>query len=386
VPISFPALRGIFGDSEYFSAILTFGEAARLIEFVEDVDDWLPETDARTKSQRRINQARVERELVPYLTGEPDRFFGAVVVEIRPLPGRLASQTYTVEEDLGGGLARGRLALDGTATLVALDGQHRLRAVQLALREVPTLASDHIAVVFVPFRSIRRSQLLFADLNRFARVPPRSLTLLFSHRDPIVAVANALIAKVPLLEDRVEFESTSLARYSPKFVTFSALYEMTRTLLGAVPHNRRADLIRETDRLTAVWLALSEQIEPWRQLATGREHAAYLRADSLAMHGVGQQAIARVVAGPPAIPSISELSSVDWSLANSAWQGLAVQGRRVTNTPASISLLTSAIRFEVGVPLDRASAENLATLIRARGEPPPEALLFLTRSEEEMTT
>ena len=39
-----PAIRARMGDIEYFSSIMTLGEAARLIQYVEEVDDWTSET------------------------------------------------------------------------------------------------------------------------------------------------------------------------------------------------------------------------------------------------------------------------------------------------------------------------------------------------------
>jgi DNA sulfur modification protein DndB len=378
---TFPVMRGFVGDTEYYSAILTFGEAARMIQFVADVDGWGSQTDARAKTQRQLNETRVERELVPYLLEHTDHFYGAVVAEMRPLPGHDGGVRFTSDRVDPSGLAVGQLELDGTVALCALDGQHRLRSIQLALREVPSLASEHIAVVLVPFRSTRRSQLLFADLNRFARTPSRSLTLLFSHRDPVVRLANEVINLVPLLGDRVELESTTLARFSPRFVTFSTLYEMTKTLIQGHAGGSRAEMIREAHRQAAVWAALTEAVDEWAAVADNSEHPAYLRPRSLAMHGAGQQAIAHVAKRLTA-GGVARLSEIDWSIANPSWQGIAVQGARVFNTPGSISSLAAAVLFELGLPIDRQSAANLGTLIRARGDSPPDQLAAIAAGQE----
>src|SRR4051794_20794166 len=81
---TFPAIRATIGESEFYCSVLTFGEAARLIQFVEDVDDWSSDTDPETKIQRRLNVSRVEREMVPYLLRVKDHFYSALTVEIRP--------------------------------------------------------------------------------------------------------------------------------------------------------------------------------------------------------------------------------------------------------------------------------------------------------------
>src|ERR1700694_3800543 len=81
-----PALRSLMGDLEYYVSTVTFGEAARMVEYVENVDSWTSETPPELKLQRRLNQQRVERELVPYLTSNPDHFYSALTVEVRPAP------------------------------------------------------------------------------------------------------------------------------------------------------------------------------------------------------------------------------------------------------------------------------------------------------------
>src|SRR6187397_1715475 len=123
------------GENEFYCSVLTFGEAARLIQFVEDVDDWSADTDPEAKIQRRLNVSRVEKEMVPYLLTVPDHFYSALTVEIRPaigegFDGRLAFEP--VGPEVVGGMSWGQLVLDGTETLYALDGQHRLKSIQLA--------------------------------------------------------------------------------------------------------------------------------------------------------------------------------------------------------------------------------------------------------------
>src|SRR4051812_47175789 len=130
------------GETEFYCSVLTYGEAARLIQFVEDVDDWSNETDPESKIQRRLNVARVEREMVPYLLTVPDHFYSALTVEIRPAMGE-GFDGHVPFEATGpsiGRMAWGQLVLDGTETLYALDGQHRLKSIQLALRQRPELA------------------------------------------------------------------------------------------------------------------------------------------------------------------------------------------------------------------------------------------------------
>src|SRR6478752_8977243 len=114
---TFPAIRAGMGENEFYCSVLTFGEAARLIQFVEDVDDWSVDTEPESKIQRRLNVARVEREMVPYLVNVPDHFYSALTVEIRPaitegFDGRLAFEP--IGPGVVGGMSWGQLVLDGT--------------------------------------------------------------------------------------------------------------------------------------------------------------------------------------------------------------------------------------------------------------------------------
>src|SRR4051812_6957106 len=291
---TFPAIRAGMGENEFYCSVLTFGEAARLIQFVEDVDDWSADTDPESKIQRRLNVARVERELVPYLLTVPDHFYSALTVEIRPaitegFNGHLPFEP--AGSSIIGGMTWGEIVLDGTETLYALDGQHRLKSIQLAIRQRPELAREQIPVIFVPHRSQRRSQLLFSDLNRFAKSPSKSISLLFSHRDPVVTLAKILMEHVDFLKGRVEVETTSLSKHTPNVMTLSSLYEMTRSLTDGreIVEPLAQD---EIDRHLAIWSGLTSHIEPWRQVVAREEHPAVLRKEYVAMHGVCHQAIA----------------------------------------------------------------------------------------------
>src|SRR6266545_2698614 len=67
-----PAIRARMGDVDYLVTVVTLGEAARMIEYVEQVDGWTPETPPELKLQRKLNVPRVEREMVPYLVASED--------------------------------------------------------------------------------------------------------------------------------------------------------------------------------------------------------------------------------------------------------------------------------------------------------------------------
>ena len=383
---TFPAIRAFMGEGEFYCSVLTYGEAARLIQFVEDVDDWSTDTDPEAKIQRRLNVPRVEREMVPYLLNVPDHFYSALTVEIRPaitdtFDGHLPFEA--IGPSITGGMTWGQLTLDGTETLYALDGQHRLKSIQLAIRQRPELAREQIPVIFIPHRSPRRSQLLFSDLNRFAKSPSKSISLLFSHRDPVVTLAKVLMDRVDFLVGRVEVETTSLSKHTPNVVTLSSLYEMTRSLTeGRTVGDPLAQ--EEVDRQIEIWDSLVRHVEPWRKVAAREEHPAYLRKEYLAMHGVCHQAIAGAIAplltnGADIDTTLEPLGDVDWRISNQEWQGIAVQGRHISNTSTTVRNLAGMLSFKVGGQVEAGVAQSLVAIIRGRGAKPPADLVAIAQ-------
>jgi DNA sulfur modification protein DndB len=364
------------GGSDFYCSVLTYGEAARLIQFVEEVDDWGSDTDPESKTQRKLNVGRVEREMVPYLLDVEDHFYSALTVEVRPPirdDGSNGVPFISTGPEIPGGMTFGQVVLDGTETLYALDGQHRLKSIQLAIRRRPELAREQIGVIFVPFRSQRHSQLLFSDLNRYAKSPSKSISLLFSHRDPIVAIAKGLVERVEFLKDRVEYESTSLAKHTPNVVTLSTLYEMTKAFVrerdGVPPEE-------EVERQVGIWNALVDVIPPWSQVVKRDEHPSYLRGRFLPMQGVCQQAIALAVApifrksSQPA-RALAPLRRVDWRITNSEWQGIAVQGRHISNTSTTVRNLAGLLSMKLGLEVDKGVESTIATVFESRGEAVP---------------
>ena len=52
------------------------------------------------------------------------------------------------------------------ARLLINDGQHRRAAVEEAMKDCPELRDDHVPVIFFIDKGLKRSQQMFADLNK----------------------------------------------------------------------------------------------------------------------------------------------------------------------------------------------------------------------------
>ena len=68
---------------------------------------------------------------------------------------------------------------------------------------------------------------MFADLNRYAVRPTKSLSLLYDHRDPLAKLAYTVANEVSYFKGMVEMEKTSISNRSKKLFTLSGIYQAT---------------------------------------------------------------------------------------------------------------------------------------------------------------
>ena len=384
-----PAMRARIGATEYFVSVMTLGEAARMIDYAEEVDGWTSETPPELKLQRKLNTQRVEKEMVPYLVGNDDHFYSALTVEVRTVARDSEAINFEATAQFPGGIDFGQLTLDGTESLYALDGQHRLKSIEIAIRQRPELAGEHIALILVPFGDISKSQTLFSDLNRNAKAPSKSISLLFAHRDPHARIAKRVCDQAQLLRGRMNLESTSLSTNARQFMTLSTLYEMVRTLIGDLADDiTPEEEERLADDVVEVIDCLTDAIPAWRMVRDDEEHPAYLRQRQLVGHGVAQRALAEVARRARAqstdewkdlLKRLGECSKggdpvVDWRLTNPGWQSVALQGGRVNNTSTSIQLLSDELSRLIGLDIPTSAKQ------RTRGARSPVAVAASPRT------
>ena len=72
---------------------------------------------------------------------------------------------------------------------------------------------------------------MFADLNRHAVRPSRSLGLLYDHRDERVKLTKLMVARSALFKDFIETERSTLSMRSRKLFTLSAVHTANKALI-----------------------------------------------------------------------------------------------------------------------------------------------------------
>ena len=339
----FPAIRGIQAGREYYVSMCPMRLLPKI--FLFDEEELVPEL----RAQRLINKSRLP-DLTRYITKNPESYvFSAITVSID------AEVRFDSISEEGDANRIGMLHVPMSARFIINDGQHRRAAMERALREKPELGDETIAVVFFLDVGLERCQQMFADLNRYAIRPSKSLSILYDHRDYTAALTKALIAKSPVFRDVVELEKTSLATRSRRLFTLSALYHATAELLAGQEEGDPQEL---AELALSYWEAVASQLDEWQRVRIGELSAGEVRMDYIHTHGVVLQALGRV--GNTLIhrypnrweTKLQALGQIDWRRTNSAlWEGRALSGGRLSKAGQSVVLTANAIKAHFNLPL-----------------------------------
>lgn len=339
----FPAIRGIQAQREYYVSMCPLRLLPKL--FLFDEEELVPEL----RAQRLLNKARVPH-LSRYITENIDNYvFSAITVSV---DAEVNFERLAAEGDAG---RIGLLRIPMSARFIINDGQHRRAAIDMALREKPELGDESIAVVFFLDIGLERSQQMFADLNRYAIRPSKSLGILYDYRDDTALLAKELIARSSVFRDLVEVEKTTLSPRSGRLFTLSAIYHATQELLAGVDETSPED----TAKLALTfWEAVAANIKEWGLVQRRELTAGEVRTDYIHTHGVVLQALARagralIERYPKQWPKkLAKIQTMDWRRANSAlWEGRALLGGQVSKAHQNIILTTNAIKSHLGLTL-----------------------------------
>jgi DNA sulfur modification protein DndB len=341
--ITFPVIRGVQARREYYVAMWTLRMLRQISIFDED------ELPPELRAQRNLNKARIP-EIANYILDNPDDYvFSALTVSI---------DSEVRFDALPGQDRLGLLRVPMEAKFIINDGQHRRAAIIEALEQRPDLAHETIAVVFFLDIGLEHCQQMFADLNRHAIRPSRSLGLLYDHRNDKSKLAKLVIMKSEFFRDIVDMERSSLAKRSRKLFTLSAFYNACADLVEGLA---TGDLVHDADLAREFWEAVATQFPSWAQVRSGRMPASEVREGFIHSHGIAIQAIGKagnalVKAHPEKWRSkLVALAKIDWSRGNaSLWEGRALIGGKVSKVTTNVVLTTNALKKALGLKLDEA--------------------------------
>jgi len=340
----FPAIRGIQAKREYFVSMIPLRLVPKL--FTYDEGELTPEF----RAQRTLNKSRIP-EMARYISENQNSYvFSALTASVNA---DVKFDVLPIDDNMK---LVGRLHVPMNANFIINDGQHRRAAIEQALRDNPALGDETIPVVLFLDKGLARCQQMFADLNRYAIRPSRSLGVLYDHRDEVAKLARLISVKCSSFTDLVEKEKTNLAPRSRKLFTLSGIYHALCALLdGQVISNHE----EVAPMVIAFWEEVARYLPEWGMVRDGKMTAAEVRNDLIHTHGIVLQALGRVGCqvfresnGTGWKRKLKKLASINWSRANvELWEGRTMNAGRVSKAGQHVMLTTNAIKNHLGLKL-----------------------------------
>lgn len=340
---TFPAMKGVQAGNEYYVAMCPLKLLPKLFIFNEN------ELPPEIRAQRSLNTARIP-EIAKYILENPDCYaFSAITASIDGLvnfiPASIGEEMSNV----------GQLIVPMSARFVINDGQHRRAAIETALSEKPDLGDETIAVVFYLDAGLERCQQLFADLNKHAVRPTKSLGVLYDYRDPLSRLSLALIESVPCFKGFTEVEKTTISNRSVKLFTLSGIYQATGDLLGKSQNDPISE--SEVELAKEFWNELFVIIPEWkmvvdRQVSSSEIRKEYVHVHNVILHSLGQAGHDAIEQYPKKWKEkLSKLKDVDWSRHNPIWEGRAMTAGQMSKVHQNVRLTSNYLRMIMGLTL-----------------------------------
>jgi DNA sulfur modification protein DndB len=327
-----PAIKGKMGDNDYFMSTMKVADLAKTVIAANEMKGWESKS-IEDRLQRELNLKRVSTEIVPYLVQASDRFFNSLVVlvfdpelfefeELSAIGVNLSAAYKKNSEKLG------FLTIEG-GQLVALDGQHRLRALQMVLSRkdhegkpvdgefIDVLPNDDIAVVFLMItqKEIVKARNIFNKLNRYAKTTTRGDNIITSEDDGYAILTRRLLGDLEPLSGKdkagnlmVNWRSTTLSARSSQWTTIGAVHTAVKEILESVGHkgwdskdNPVAPPMDKQDeayaKLTDWWMNILSEVKGLSDVTEKPENVIKIRQDdspySLLMRPVGLVALVK---------------------------------------------------------------------------------------------
>lgn len=343
---SFPAVRGNQAGRPFYLVTCPLRLIPKIFMYDEE------EVPVELRAQRSLNRSRIP-EMARYLIDSPkDYVFSAITASI-------SREALFVENAHGGNVGVLKVPMD--AHILINDGQHRRAAIEEAIKERPELGQDNIAVLFFVDEGLKRSQQMFADLNKYAVRPSPSLASMYDHRDQGSNLARYLANNIYPFVGLTEYERSTIALKSSKIFTLSGIKQANRILLG----KKSKEEFTSEDQLIAAqfWQSLYQHMPEWQQVQNKHLSATEFRQESLSAHGIGLQALAAVghellqIDDTARAEKFVKLEKIDWRKSNPTWANRSMLHGRLSKAISNIFLTSLQIKREIGLPI---TAEELA--------------------------
>ncbi len=333
---TFSAVKGIQAGREYYIAMIPL----RLLSKIFNSEDeyLLPEY----RAQRKINEQRIP-EIRDYILDNPDTYvFSALSASI---DGQFSFESSTLDENVG------LLHIDMNAVLIINDGQHRKASIEVAIKENPYLGDETISVVLFKDEGLKRSQQMFADLNKHAVKPSKSLSTLYDDRDSLSNAVKDVISCIPFLNKYVDKEHDSLGKFSSKLFTLSNFLRANQRII-------RTEDISDADNifLKNYWSLIFAYIAEWQLMDNKRISKCSFKEDYVLTLSVVINAFGRLghsfYTEHHDLNILKKLNDIDWLRTNPEWAGRIFNEKgKITGKDDSIIKICNLLKIKLGIEL-----------------------------------
>ncbi|MDC9723714.1 MAG: DNA sulfur modification protein DndB [Urechidicola sp.] len=212
-----PAIRGIMGGRDYFTASMKFKDIAERIEYADEyikfnslISDELKKSIKPSEELQRDIMPKKLEKIVEFLDTYKEKFFSAIVVGLSGNPKWQAFQN--LEQPLGEYEKKvGFLILSDTEKMYAIDGQHRVSGIKEYVKKQDADINDTVSVIFVGHERTdsgnKASRRLFTNLNHYAtKISTRDI--IYLSEDDIAAV----ITREFIEEEKGQFSNVDIEK------------------------------------------------------------------------------------------------------------------------------------------------------------------------------
>ena len=385
-----PAMRGKFGSTEYYMLTMKAGDVANQLTIPKEMPDW-DELEIEERFQREINYNRVRKQIAPYLSSDPDRFFGALIVDVLNADdmefeemGNVSSKIPKLYQTAS--KAFGFLTLGGGEVLVPLDGQHRLAAIQFALsgkderqRPIanvtpnPEMANDDVLLIMLK-HDVVKGRKIFNKVNRYAKPTSKSDNLITADDDIVAVIARKRVSNELIGSRLVNYNGNTLSNSTHYFTTLPTIYEATKRILedkfGRISDTVLPDLAKcglYEHAAVEFWQKLLEGVSIYGAALAdlgegGDEKRVEIRKSMLLGKPFGQLVLATAVVRLLAVEQpdgsrmswdviLKRINATDWSASSPLWQRVLMNGNRIVSGKAAANFGGRFVAYYLGEAL-----------------------------------
>ena len=233
-----PTLRSRMGDWIYYSTVMKFNDVSDRVSMADKIHQ---HEGLKSLIQREVQDRT--KGIVEYLKTQDQRFFNSIILGIyqgSPTYQELEIKNFEgiKEEELEYLKSTfGVLTLSGEEKLFAIDGQHRVKAIQDSVNEKGDLKDEEISVIFLPHKNtdegLIRTRRVFSTLNRYAKPVDKSEIIAIDEEDNCAIITRNLIEDFQLFNDIILFnKSRSISpRNTSAFTNIIVLYDFIVAIL-----------------------------------------------------------------------------------------------------------------------------------------------------------